>query len=107
MRQREFIALWGTMFLSGCADSAGLPAVKLSAVQAGMTRDEVLAVLGPPQRQEAYGSTEFLIYSNDGVSTTALLNFTPIAIVDGRVTGVGRTMYEAVVQAHASRDSRK
>jgi hypothetical protein len=66
-----------------------------------MTRDEVLQIMGPPQRQEIYGATEFLIYSTDGRSTTALLDFTPIAIVDGRVTGKGRSLYEAVVQANS------
>jgi hypothetical protein len=68
-----------------------------------MTRDEVLQIMGPPQRQEIYGSTEFLIYSTDGRSTAALLDFTPIAIVDGRVTGTGRSLYEAVVQVHSKR----
>jgi len=57
--------------------------------------------LGPPQRQERHGSTEFLIYSTDGTSPTALLDFTPIAIVDGRVTGTGRSLYQAVVEAHS------
>jgi hypothetical protein len=58
--------------------------------------------MGPPQRQETYGATEFLIYSTDGTSNTALLNFTPVAIVDGRVTGTGRVLYDAVVEAHRS-----
>jgi hypothetical protein len=68
-----------------------------------MTRDQVLELLGPPQRQEMHGLTEFLIYSTDGKSATALLDFMPIAIVDGRVTGTGRSLYEAVVQAHSTR----
>ena len=34
------------------------------------------------------------------VSTTALLDFIPIAVADGRVTGTGRKLYDAVVQAH-------
>jgi hypothetical protein len=85
----------------GCTDPMTIPVAGLSQIRAGMTRQEVLDIMGPPQRQETYASTEFLIYSSDGASNTALLNFTPVAIVDGRVTGTGRVLYDAVV--HASR----
>jgi hypothetical protein len=57
--------------------------------------------MGPPQRREEYGETEFLIYSADGTSSTALLDFTPIAIVNGRVTGTSRSLYDVVVQARS------
>jgi hypothetical protein len=87
----------------GCANPGIMQAANLDTVRAGMTRDEVLEIMGQPQRQEEYGPTEFLIYSTDGTSNTALLDFTPIAIVDGRVTGSGRRLYAAVVQAY-SRD---
>ena len=89
--------------LAGCADLASIPSQqdKLASVHAGMTREEVVALMGPPQRQEVYGGTEFLIYSSDGRSQTALLDFTPIALVNGRVTGTSRTLYDAVVQAHS------
>ena len=86
--------------LGGCANPTGMQAGRLDGVRAGMTREELLQLLGAPQRQEAYGATEFWIYSTDGTSTTALLDFTPVAIVDGRVTGTGRTLYDAVVRAH-------
>jgi len=89
--------------LNGCTDPNSTLPASLDSVRTGMTRDEVLQIMGPPQRQEIYGSTGFLIYSADGRSTTALLDFTPIAIVDGRVTGKGRSLYEAVVQAHSKR----
>ena len=71
-----------------------------------MTREEVIAILGEPQRQETYASTEFLIYSTDGGNTTALLHFTPIAIVDGRVTGTGRSAYDALKQAHNGQEKK-
>jgi SmpA/OmlA family protein len=93
-------ALWAMILLAGCANTAGMTAAKLDDVRAGMTREEVLAILGSPQRHETYGSTQFMIYSTDGTSNTALLDFTPIAVVDGRVTGTGRRLYDAVVQAH-------
>ena len=91
------------ILLTGCTNPSSMQAARLDSVRPGMTRDEVLEIMGPPQRQEIHGSTEFLIYSTDGRSTTALLDFIPIAIVDGRVTGTGRSLYEAVVQAHAPR----
>jgi hypothetical protein len=89
------------LLLSGCANPATMRTQNLESVRAGMTRDQVLEIMGPPQRQETYGSTEFWIYSTDGASTTALLDFTPIGIVDGHVTGTGRKLYDAVVQAHS------
>ncbi len=96
-------ALAGTVVLAGCADAALMRADNIARVQAGMNREDVVAIMGPPQRQETFGDTDFLIYSNDGTSTTALLNFTPIAIVDGRVTGMGQSLYDAVRQAHSGR----
>jgi hypothetical protein len=102
-----FVGLLALMLLAGCAKSAGEAAAKLADVRAGMTREEVLATLGTPQRQERYGLTEFLIYSTDGSSTTALLDFTPIAIVEGRVTGTGRKLYDAVVEAHTRSKANK
>src|SRR5262245_65800916 len=89
------------LLLSGCTDPSSTQSARLDSVRPGMTRDQVLEIMGPPQRQEIYGPTEFLIYSTDGRSATALLEFTLIAIVDGRVTGTGRSLYEAVVQAHS------
>ena len=93
--------LFVPMLVQGaCTNPASMQATRLDSVRAGMTRQEVLEIMGPPQRQEVYGSTEFLIYSSDGMNTTALLDFTPIALVDGRVTGTGHKLYDAVVQAH-------
>jgi hypothetical protein len=92
-------ALWAILPQGGCTDPMAMPVAGLSQIRTGMTRQEVLAILGPPQRQETYAATEFLIYSSDGTSNTALLNFTPVAIVDGRVTGTSRVLYDAVVQA--------
>ena len=90
-----------SLLQNGCANPGSMQTANLDSVRVGMTRDQVLEIMGQPQRQEAYGSTEFLIYSTDGTSNTALLDFTPIAIVDGRVTGSGRRLYAAVVQAHS------
>lgn len=87
------------VLFGACADPSAEWMTNLSNVKVDMTREEVIAIMGPPQRHELHGSTEFLIYATDGKSTTALLDFTPVAIVDGRVTGIGRGLYEAVVRA--------
>jgi hypothetical protein len=101
MSRYAFTLLCSILLMQGgCTNPASMQATRLDSVRAGMTRDEVLEILGPPQRQEVYGSTEFLIYSSDGMSTTALLDFIPIAVADGRVTGTGRKLYDAVVHAH-------
>jgi hypothetical protein len=68
-------------------------------VQVGMPRDEVLAVMGQPEKREAYGNTEFLIYRMDWRGGTEKDNFTPIAIVDGRVTGWGRNFYDTTMRS--------
>ena len=69
-----------------------------------MAQKEVLAIMGEPHRRETYGSTEFLVYpSNDG-DKTALLDYVPIAIVAGRVTGLGRNLYNTVVRSKTQTD---
>jgi hypothetical protein len=45
--------------------------------------------------REAYGPTEFLFYTS-GYGTSI-----PIAIVDGKVTSIGRAAYEIVVRSKA------
>jgi hypothetical protein len=102
MRKARFAvrcAFVGCVVLNGCADATGLQADRLSRIAPGMAREQVVAIMGTPLRTEWHGSTEFLIYSADGTSNTALIDFTPIAIVEGRVTGTGRGLYDAVLQA--------
>jgi hypothetical protein len=82
--------------MGGCSGSA-TNAAKLLNVEVGMTQKEVLAIMGQPPRTEIVGSTEFLIYPTDG-------NIIPIAIVDGRVTGIGRNLYDTVVRSKAQSD---
>jgi hypothetical protein len=86
--------------IAGCSVNGSVTAsAKVMTVETGMNQNEVLAIMGPPLRREIHGGTEFRIYSIDGVSETALLNFVPIAMVNGRVTGIGRNLYDAVVRA--------
>jgi outer membrane protein assembly factor BamE (lipoprotein component of BamABCDE complex) len=76
----------------------------LMKVQVGMNRDEVIALMGQPQRRETYGKTEFLIYQTGNRSSNEDKNFTPIAIADGRVVGWGRNYYDSTVYSKAQAD---
>ena len=71
----------------------------LMKVQIGMSRDEVVALMGQPQKREAYGKTEFLIYR-----TSEAGNFAPIGIVDGKVVGWGRNYYDNAVYSNVKAD---
>lgn len=82
--------------LAGCAGgSSGATRADVSNVDVGMTQNQVLSILGQPQMREAYGPTEFLFYPGSSGSTV------PVAIVDGKVTSIGRAAYEIVVQSKA------
>ena len=88
--------------LSACSGSASRdPAVNLLNVEAGMTESQVLAIMGQPQRRERHGGTEFLIYASDGSNKVALVDFIPIAMVDGRVTGIGRRVYDHILRSES------
>jgi hypothetical protein len=68
-------------------------------LQVGMSRDEVMAIMGRPDKREAYGKTEFLIYRTDFQYGAEKGDFTPIAFVDGRVTGWGRNYYDDALRS--------
>ena len=76
-------------------EAAGPREPDVSNVDVGMTQNQVLSILGQPQMREAYGPTEFLFYPGSSGSTV------PVAIVDGKVTSIGRAAYEIVVQSKA------
>jgi hypothetical protein len=81
--------------LAGCAQlQSGVNAFNTMRLQVGMTRDDVIATMGKPQIREAYGRTEFLIYRTDLPVSTGQADFTPVALVSGKVTGWGRDLYD-------------
>src|SRR5436190_20438090 len=87
--------LWFVLLqLAGCAaESGGATRADVSNVDVGMAQNQVFSILGQPQMREAYGPTEFLFYTSSyGTSV-------PIAIVDGKVTSVGRAAYDIVVRS--------
>jgi outer membrane protein assembly factor BamE (lipoprotein component of BamABCDE complex) len=71
----------------------------LMKLQLGMSKEEVLSIMGTPQRQESYGDTEVLFYTTDEFSDRKETD-TPLTITRGRLVGWGHLDYERVVRAH-------
>ena len=99
--------VWFALFIlsqaTGCAETANNdPGARLMDVEVGMSQNQVVAILGEPQRRETYGGTEFLIYPTG--SEGSALNFMPVAVVGGRVTGIGRNVYDNVVRSKGQSD---
>ena len=93
---RLAVALLAFLAVAGCAGANGGPTVaNISNIEVGMTESQVLSILGQPRVRETYGGTSFLIYA-DAAGTNI-----PIAIVDGRVTSIGRAAYDIVVRSQA------
>jgi hypothetical protein len=93
------IVIFATLLLGAC----GLVATeinqsRINKLQIGMTRSEAIAVMGSPNKREAYGDTEFLIYRTE-IEGPEHLTLTPIAIVRGKVAGWGRNYYESAIKA--------
>ena len=85
--------------LSGCAsNNATTVRGDVSEVAVGMTRSEVISVLGPPHKLETYGPTEFLFYRSSYGEDL------PIAVVEGKVSSIGRGVYDIVVKSKSVAD---
>jgi hypothetical protein len=104
MRAALWLMLTVPAAIGGCADTGG-SAANLMKVDVGMSRSEVVAIMGEPPKVDRQGSTEFLIYPGEGDSAAGTANIYPVAIVDGRVTGIGRGLYDQVVRAKAQSDA--
>lgn len=72
-------------------------------IKIGMTRGDVVGYLGPPQKSEMVGSTEFLFYTPIWyVLPLFVSSQNPIAIRDGKVVGLGKSDYESITQTTGS-----
>jgi len=93
---RVAVALLAFLAVAGCAGANGGSTVaSISNIEVGMTEGQVLSILGQPRARESFGGTSFLFYA-DTAGTSI-----PIAIVDGRVTSIGRAAYDIVVRSQA------
>jgi Protein of unknown function (DUF3192) len=88
------VIILAAAILSGCWQvQSGVNAFNTIRLHEGMTRDDVIATMGKPQIRETYGKTEFLIYRTDFPIGTERADFTPVGLVNGKVTGWGRQYY--------------
>lgn len=100
-------------FISACAGSpvqtrqeAEINRKAMFNLNIGMTKDNVLNIMGQPRKSEVYSkngkSIEFWLYMTEGVTTDDRRlrdsNFTPIAFENGRVTGWGRNFYDETIK---------
>jgi hypothetical protein len=92
--------------LQGCAGQmhfAQSNALVNGKIKIGMTRGDVVGYLGPPQKNEVVGSTEFLFYTPIWyVLPLFVSSQNPIAIRDGKVVGMGKSNYESITQTTGS-----
>jgi hypothetical protein len=94
--------------VAGCIQlQSGVNAFNTIRLYVGMTRDEVIATMGKPQIREAYGKTEFLIYRTDLPVGTQTVDFTPVALVNGKVTGWGRKPYDDARRKRTDANTKK
>ncbi len=64
------------MLVHGCSSSSGpylspAAAQALTTIKMGMTREEVISLLGPPAKQHFCGKTELLTYQPDWTTAKA------------------------------------
>jgi hypothetical protein len=88
MRNLLWIVLVGIV-AAGCATSG-----KIRSVRLGMTKQEVITVMGTPESVSAQGRTEYLNYALSETDDDALSGITRpyyVRLVDGRVESYGRT----------------
>jgi len=90
------VALVAFLAVAGCAGAkSGPTTANISKIEVGMTESQVVSIVGQPRTRETYGGTSFLIYADDAGTSI------PIALVDGRVTSIGRAAYDIVVRSQA------
>ena len=62
-------------------------------IHEGMSRAEVVSLLGAPHKIEKSDTTEFLFYNAPWVMKPGTAGSNPIAIVEGKVVGTGLIYY--------------
>lgn len=89
--------------VNGCTPQAEVRGQDVMKLQVGMSREEVLSVMGKPQAIETYARVEFWLYradTDDGRAQSIL----PVGFASGRVTGWGRIYYEDAMRGNIGTD---
>jgi outer membrane protein assembly factor BamE (lipoprotein component of BamABCDE complex) len=102
----SLILIWLLLSCAGSPARTGWEAeqnrANLLKLNLGMTKDQVLTVMGPPYKTEMYQvgekPTEFWLYLTEGKSVSdrklSDSNFTPLAFENGILKGWGRNYYD-------------
>ncbi len=81
------LAFFVVALLAGCAS-----AEKLNDVRIGMTKDQVVALLGTPDSTSAQANVEYLTYYLEGDSDYGRDRPYMVRVVDGKVESFGRML---------------
>jgi len=79
-----------SVLLSGCVAKAG----RTSGVQYGMSKQEVVAVMGAPASVSTHGNSQYLNYSvcdTDNQTLSGIMHPYIVRLIDGRVESYGTT----------------
>ena len=99
--------VWRDMRVSSTESEAKLNNQKIMNLTIGQPRNEVLDVMGPPAKREAYQLAnqrvvEFLFYRTSGWAVDDWRDkdyqFTPFAFEENKLVGWGRNYYDNVVR---------
>lgn len=117
---RGIIFIISLLLLASCLDPYGMEArikrtedeakannEKIMRLQIGQSKNEVLSIMGNPNKRESYKIgervIEFLFYRTTGWyirdPLDADYHFTPLAFENDKLTGWGRNYYDNVVRA--------
>lgn len=91
MKRLQFIHALAFLCLIGCA----APVEKITNVSLGMTKQEVIGTMGPPNSTKAKDSTETLVYIHEGTFWTWGHGVRPtreywVRLENGKVTQYGQ-----------------
>lgn len=80
-----------TAFIGGCVGlTAAANRDNLNKLEIGMSKNEVLKIMGKPHQREADGQYEWWLYLTDAWRS---IDYTPLAFENSRLIGWGRNFY--------------
>jgi outer membrane protein assembly factor BamE (lipoprotein component of BamABCDE complex) len=88
MKRKGLYVLAALALLAGCAT-----ADKMNGLSIGMTREQVISVMGAPDTTGAQGNNEYLVYRLSDTKLESLVGFTEPYVVElkeGKVDAFGK-----------------
>ena len=110
---KNLILLFVAVVMVGCGSPSVAKLVKknnanMAKLSVGMNKSQVVAIMGVPEKSEAYetkegGSIEYLFYRS--LASGGLIDngdgdkfWTPVCVIDGLVKGWGRNFYDDTIK---------